>query len=191
MDTITDPVGFCFSVGHVSAKSVHEPACYSQNVITDSYIVPQCIVARRSLGALMALYEGNFLKLAGLAPMLLPERPAGALVAVSGSPHDLDLHLTVDAVTRYTLDLRLSYHFDDPAGCVADPDLRLRVYLDARMVEVLGWIHAPRHDTLRKLLNDSSRELDRRWSKNIMFGKWLDYLHDMGHGFRASAPAMS
>jgi uncharacterized protein len=158
-------------------------------VIADSYIVPQCIVAPRSLGALMALYEGNFLKLAGLAPMLPPEQLAAASRAVSTSPHDLDLHLAVDAVTRYTLDLRLSYRFEDPAGCVADPDLRLRVYLDARMVEVLGWINAPRHDTLRQLMNDGSRELDRRWSKNIMLGKWLDYLHDMGHRFRSSAPA--
>ena len=169
-------------------KSVHEPPCYSQNVIADSYIVPQCIVAQRSLGALMALYEGNFLKLAALAPMLPPEQLAAASRAVSTSAHDLDLHLAVDAVTRYTLDLRLSYHFEDPAGCVADPDLRLRVYLDARMVEVLGWINAPRHDTLRRLMNDSTRELDRRWSKNIMFGKWLDYLHDMGHQFRSPAP---
>lgn len=140
----------------------------------------------------MALYEGNFLKLAGLTPMLPPmpppERLAVASRAVSTSPHDLDLHLVVDAVTRYTLDLRLSYHFEDPAGCVADPDLRVRAYLDARMVEVLGWINAPRHDTLRQLMNDSSRELDRRWSKNIMFGKWLDYLHDKEHRFRSSAP---
>jgi uncharacterized protein YqiB (DUF1249 family) len=158
-------------------------------VIADSYIVPQCIVAPRSLGALMALYEGNFLKLSGLTPMLPPERPAAGSRTVSTSPHDLDLHLLVDSVTRYTLDLRLSYHFEDPAGWVADPDLRVRVYLDARMVEVLGWINAPRHDTLRQLMNDSSRELDRRWSKNIMFGKWLDYLQDMGHRFRSPAPA--
>jgi uncharacterized protein YqiB (DUF1249 family) len=172
-------------------KSVHEPPCYSQNVITDSYIVPQCIVAPRSLGALMALYEGNFIKLAGLAPVLPPERVAVAFRAVSASAHDLDLHLTVEGVTRYTLDLRLSYHFDDPAGCVADPDLRLRVYLDARMVEVLGWISAPRHDTLRQLMKDSSGELDRRWSKNIMFGKWLDYLYDVGHRFRSPPPVVT
>jgi uncharacterized protein YqiB (DUF1249 family) len=157
-------------------------------VIADSYIVPQCIVAPRSLGALMALYEGNFIKLAALAPMLPPERPVIASRAVSTSPDDLDLHLAVDAVARYTLDLRLSYHFADRTGCVADPDLRLRVYLDARMVEVLGWINAPRHDTLRRLMNDGSREVDRRWSKNMMLGKWLDYLQDMGHQFSSSAP---
>jgi uncharacterized protein YqiB (DUF1249 family) len=136
----------------------------------------------------MALYEGNFLKLSGLTPMLPPERLAVAARAVSTSPHDLDLHLAVDSATRYTLDLRLSYHFEEAAGWVADPDLRVRVYLDARMVEVLGWINAPRHDTLRQLMSDSSGELDRRWSKNIMFGKWLEYLHDMGHRFRSSAP---
>lgn len=172
-------------------KSVHESACYSQNVIADSYIVPQCIVAPRSLGALMALYEGNFIKLAGLAPVLPPDQLAMAFQAVSTSVRDLDLHLAVDAVTRYTLDLRLSYRFDEPAGFVADPDLRLRVYLDARMVEVLGWINAPRHATLRQLMADNARELDRRWSRNIMFGKWLDYLYDMGHHFRHPTPVQA
>jgi hypothetical protein len=157
-------------------------------VITDSYIVPQCIVVPRSLGALMALYEGNFIKLAGLAPVQPPDRPAVAFTAVSTSSQDLDLHLAIEAVTRYTLDLRLSYRFDDPGGCVADPDLRLRVYLDARMVEVLGWISTPRHQTLRQLMSHSSRELDRRWSKNIMLAKWLDYLYDMGHQFRSPPP---
>ena len=168
---------------------MHEPPCYSQNVITDSYIVPQCIVARRSLGALMALYEGNFIKFAGLAPVLPPNRVAVAFSAVSTSARDLDLHLDVEAVTRYTLDFRLSYRFEEPAGCVADPDLRLRVYLDARMVEVRGWASAPRHKTLRQLMSDGPRELDRRWARNIMLGKWLDYLHDMGHRFPSSVVA--
>ena len=47
------------------------------------------------------------------------------------------------------------------------------------------------NDTLRQLLNDSAREVDRRWSQNIMLGKWLDYLHDMGHQFLSPAPVVA
>jgi uncharacterized protein YqiB (DUF1249 family) len=162
-------------------ESVHETLCYSPNVLADSYIVPQCRAEPRSLGALMALYEGNFIKLLAMAPAL-----AGAsTAAVSRSARDLDLHLCVDAVTRYTIDLRLTYLFEEDAALVADPDLHLRVYLDARMVEVISWSVSHRHEVLRQLAATTARELDRRWSQNIMLGKWLDYLHDRGHGFPA------
>jgi len=136
----------------------------------------------------MALYEGNFIKLNSLAPALIKE-PAGS-AGLSRTCRDLDLHLHVDAVTRYTVDLRLTYLFEEFAGAIftglsADPDLNLRVYLDARMVEVVSWAISPRHRVLRQLAASSAGELDRRWSRNIMLGKWLDYLDDMGHMFRA------
>lgn len=134
----------------------------------------------------MALYEGNFIKLVTLAPALqLPAATAVGAAGISRTSRDLDLHLSVDAVTRYTIDLRLTYLFDDAAGLAADPDLHLRMYLDARMVEVISWSVAHRHEVLRQLAVHSSRELDRRWSRNIMLGKWLDYLGDMGHSLRA------
>jgi uncharacterized protein YqiB (DUF1249 family) len=152
-------------------------------VIADSYIVPQCSAEPRSLGALMALYEGNFIKLSALAPGLT-EAPAKRS-GLSRSARDLDLHLCVDSVTRYTIDLRLTYLFAEPTGLAADPDLHLRVYLDARMVEVISWSISHRHEVLRQLAATSARELDRRWSRNIMLGKWLDYLNDMGHALRA------
>lgn len=191
VDTITVPGGDSITVVCTSgrAESVHETLCYSPNVLADSYIVPQCRAEPRSLGALMALYEGNFIKLAALAPGVLV--PAPALLAgtgrepdVSRTARDLDLHLCVDAVTRYTVDLRLTYLFEAAGGLEADPDLHLRVYLDARMVEVISWSVSHRHEVLRQLAVTSSRELDRRWSQNIMLGKWLDYLGDMGHSFR-------
>jgi hypothetical protein len=136
----------------------------------------------------MALYEGNFIKLNALAPDVM-QSPAGE-AGLSRSPRDLDLHLRVDAVTRYTVDLRLTYLFEEFAGeqftgLSPDPDLHLRVYLDARMVEVVSWSISHRHEVLRQLAATGARELDRRWSRNIMLGKWLDYLDDMGHMFRA------
>lgn len=136
----------------------------------------------------MALYEGNFIKLVALAPALGSASGSSLLLgapaaAVSRSGRDLDLHLCVDAVTRYTIDLRLTYLFQDDDALSADPDLHLRVYLDARMVEVISWSVSHRHEVLRQLAATSSRELDRRWSQNIMLGKWLDYLSDMGHRY--------
>ena len=134
----------------------------------------------------MALYEGNFIKLIALAPGIT--RTPASEPGLSRSPRDLDLHLCVDSVTRYTVDLRLTYLFEElrggeVRGLCADPDLHLRVYLDARMVEVISWSISHRHAVLRQLAAVTARELDRRWSRNIMLGKWLDYLGDRGHAF--------
>ncbi|MEZ5565836.1 MAG: DUF1249 domain-containing protein [Gammaproteobacteria bacterium] len=126
----------------------------------------------------MALYEGNFIKLQALAPQLTI-LSAGTAIR-SRSTLDFELHLAVDAVTRYTLDVRLSYIFSGPER---DPDLHLRVYLDARMVEVVSWSGNHRHALLRQLAAMGDRELDRRWSRNTMLGKWLDYLADRHHSF--------
>lgn len=185
VDTFTVPCRFSFTVDcGWAAESVHETLCYSPSVLADSYIVPQCRAEPRSLGALMALYEGNFIKLMALAPAVKRACSGTAgtpVAAVSHTPGDLDLHLCVDAVTRYTVDLRLTYLFVDASGTTADPDLHLRVYLDARMVEVISWADSHRHEVLRQLAITSARELDRRWARNIMLGKWLDYLDDRGH----------
>lgn len=156
-------------------------ACYSHRVLSDSFIIAHCRAEPHSLGTLMALYEGNFVQLIGLVPALLT--PLVGTRSVSSAVGDLDLHLQVDAATRYTVDLRLTYLFEESQGLSADPDLNLRLYLDARMVEVVSWSNAHRHAVLRELAFTSSRELDRRWSKNIMLGKWLDYLADRGHKF--------
>lgn len=166
---------------------MHEALCYSPNMLAESLIVPQCSAEPRSLGGLMALYESNFIKLCEIAPLLsgAGTRPAG-YSRVSSSARDLDLHLAVDAVTRYTMDLRLTYLFPDEDRLVRDPDLHLRIYLDARMVEVVSWSVSRRHAILRDLLAATGRELDRRWARNIMLGKWLDYLRDMQHNFPVS-----
>lgn len=152
-------------------------------MLVDSYIVPECAVRPRSFGGLMALYESNFIKL-------------GMLVADIGQPHecrlsttpaDCDLFLWVESTTRYTQIMRMTYLFDEDGAVVADPDLVIRVYLDARMAEVAGWAEHHRHAMLKGLADRYGRELDRRWSNNMMLSKWLDYLIDAGHGFSEDA----
>lgn len=156
--------------------------CYSPAVIADSYIVPRCVFSSGSLGGLIALYEANYIRLAGL----LPQLPAAGEQLVSGSPADLPVHLCVESATRYTRDLRLTYLFAGDAGLVAEPDLSLRVFLDARMAEVRGWSAGPRHQWLRQLAAGQERELDRRWARNMMLAKWLDYLAERQHRFKVS-----
>ncbi len=146
-------------------------------ILTDSDIVPMCVIRPGGFGALMALYEGNFIKLSRLVPELA-ERSGSYL---SRPDYDCDLQLKVEEMSRYTRVVRLSYLFYEPSGVVADPDLDLRVYLDARLVEVKGWAVGSRHRVLHRLAGQAGRALDRRWAQNMVLSKWLDYLLDNGH----------
>lgn len=152
-------------------------------MLADSYIVPQCIVHPGSLGGLISLYEGNYLKLATLLGD--PARSPGS--AVSRTPHDCDLHLRVEDGSRYTRWLRLTYLFAEPAGAVAEPDVAIRLYLDARVAEVASWAGFQRHPRLAELMRWRSGELDRRWACNMALGKWLDFLLDNGHSYAQAA----
>jgi uncharacterized protein YqiB (DUF1249 family) len=147
---------------------------------SDSYIVPECIIGPRSFGALMALYESNFIKF---------NRLLGAVDDRVGQSYssqiidDCDLYLTVESVEKYTRVMRLTYEIVACGEPVADPDLTIRMYTDARMTEVAGWASHHRHAELKCLAKRYKRELDKRWSRNMMLGKWLDYLTDKGHAF--------
>jgi uncharacterized protein YqiB (DUF1249 family) len=154
-------------------------------MLTESDIVPGCVVRPGSFGGLMALYEGNFIKLATLLGE--PGQLDGGML--SRAARDMPVYLSVIDRAKYTRVLRLTYSFAGPDGAVADPDLVVRVYLDARMVEVRSWAADHRHDVLRRLGREFACELDRRWSRNMMLSKWLDYLLDTGHVFsRCPAP---
>jgi uncharacterized protein YqiB (DUF1249 family) len=65
----------------------------------------------------------------------------------------------------------------------------VRVFLDARLAEVVGWADAYRHPHLVELYARYTSELDRRWARNIVLSKWLDYLLDMGHSLPVVTPA--
>ena len=121
------------------------------------------------------------IKLAQIVPAL----SARSGSHVSRSPGDCDLHLHIEKHTKYTCELRLTYLFDDEGGLVADPDLVVRVYYDARMAEVRSCINQHRHAMLNVLSEECGRELDQRWSRNIMLSKWLDYLYEQRHIFPA------
>jgi uncharacterized protein YqiB (DUF1249 family) len=130
----------------------------------------------RGFIALMNLYESNYLRLRALA---------GDLIGIVGTRHsrvadDCELVLAVSERTPYTSVLKLSYLLP-PAGRPAEPvavlerypELRLRVYHDARLLEAEG----------------GERELHHRWQRNLMLNKWLEYCTDRGHQFAQAIPS--
>lgn len=133
----------------------------------------------RSFVALMSLYESNYVRLGWLA---------GDLARLEGQrasriEHDCELVLTLCERTRYTSTVNLTYWLADRGGPQAVPDMRLRVYHDARLVEALEWARTHEHGRLRALRRAAERELDQRWARNVMLNKWLEYCVERGHRF--------
>ena len=153
----------------------------SFEVITSDVNCPVSWRARPgSFVSLMSLYESNYIRLAWLVPHLDKATPAQISV-VDG---DCPLHLAIEERSRYTTTLRLTYMFDDASGPLADPDLLIRVYRDARLAEVQACARWHRHTVLESLRSQLARDLGDRWLRNVMLNKWLDYCVERGHCFR-------
>lgn len=157
-------------------------------MVVDSLLIPQCVYRPGTFTGLMTLYESNYIKLHQLAADL--EWPVDAIV--SSSPRDNDLHADIVRREAYTTTLRLTYWFHDVSGlAVPDPDIIVRVYHDARLVEAVSSREAYRHTKLRELAGSSNAELDRRWRLNMLLNKWLDYLFEVGHNLRVAEQSLS
>ena len=155
-------------------------------MLVDSLIIPECVYRPGTFTGLMTLYESNYIKLHTLATAL---DWAGESV-VSTTRRDSDLHATITRREPYTTTMKLTYWFAETDGVlVADPDLILRIYHDARLVEAVSGRERHRHHKLRELAVSGGAELGRRWRINMMLNKWLDYLFDVGHKLdRDAAP---
>ena len=146
-------------------------------MLLDYQLVPETIAKPRSFVGLMSLYESNYLRLQQLIPEL--ERLDGYYRScVAG---DCDLHVEIIERSRYTVTLSLSYFFYEFDRRIADPDMKIRAYLDAKLADAMCLRGDHRHVELRRLSRVHGRDLDERWGRNIFLNKWLEYLMDQGH----------
>ena len=130
-----------------------------------------------SVGDLLELCEENYQNLQRLVPQLKQLRGHHC----SRRDGHQDLHLTILEQTPYTPLLRLTYRFEAGPGAAADPDALLRVYHDARQVEV---------EDLRQQSLPTNRvyeapALQNRWRVSLFVAKWLSFCHRQGHLFLA------
>ena len=94
---------------------------------------------------------------------------------------DCDLHLEILQRERYTLTMSMTYYFSNETEIVADPDMLVRVYFDGQLAEAMSLGKDHRHVQFRRLFRAHGNELGRRWTRNLILNKWLEYLLDQGH----------
>jgi len=126
--------------------------------------------------SLMDMYEDNFIKLRKLIPDMQLINDS----SVSTSAGHLNLYLQILERSKFTTTLRLSYSFTDKGETRLEPNLKIRIYHDAGLAEVMsGKLH---HG---KLVLDHlpSDALKQKWQLNRFLSKWLKYCLRQNHGF--------
>ena len=139
-------------------------------------------VVPRGYVSLMDLYENNYMRFKKLVGNI----DAISHEAISNIPGCLDMHLRIIDRSKYTTTVRMTYLFpEDVSGehqLIAEPDLKVRIYHDAQLAEVLaGHLKHGR----QRLDHLPTTALKLKWRLNRFLFKWLGYClylgHDLGH----------
>ena len=173
----------------IDSEILHEPAivhrrinyasCYDEMMRCCLRQVEYLGIGARTFAGLMELYESNYIRLRNLVPELnaMPE------VSVSHIPGALDLHLQILERCRFTTTLGLTYCFHDEEGAFPAPDIKVRIYHDAQVGEVIacGRRRGLHHAEYNRLHHNYS--LPEKWRMNRFLHRWLGYCLRQGHRF--------
>lgn len=136
----------------------------------------------RSFTGLMTLYAANH---ASLRQLLGDLRTLPHTLA-SNSPTDLQIIFTVCERSRYTTSVRMTYWLSVAGRGCPEPDLDVRIYHDARLVEAVSCRDQPKPVGLHAHAVPHRAELLRRWALNVLLRKWLEHCLDHKHRFERS-----
>lgn len=134
------------------------------------------IIKPRTFSGLMECYEQNYLRLRKIVPDL---DIADEMISVS--PGHLDLYLSVTERCKFTTMVKLTYRFQQSNKIICQPDMHIKIYHDARSVEVLD-----RLDRKHRRVY-SGKTLQQKWMLNRFLYKWLGYCIFQGHYFHPAS----
>ncbi|HEY3487487.1 MAG TPA: DUF1249 domain-containing protein [Gammaproteobacteria bacterium] len=134
--------------------------------------------AARTFGSLMDIYEQNYIRLR----RLIPDFENLGMTAVSTAIGCVDLHYRCLQRSPYTSVFILTYRFEE-----FEPDLKIRVYHDARVAEVLGgnlqFDKRLRNSKICGLFRADLHNIESKWALNRFLQKWLNFSLRQGHRF--------
>ncbi len=135
------------------------------------------LVKPRNLPALIQVFESNYARLIRLAPELAT-MDGEYLSRVAGA---LDLHLSVEAQSRYTTILVLTYQFQGDREVQIEPRARVAAQHDSRTVELVSHCRRCRPHRMPPWRPGRMPDLDYKWEMNRFLQKWLGFCYRQGH----------
>lgn len=131
--------------------------------------------------------ESNYEKLFKLIPHLCQFDKQ----AMGYAQHKPALYLIIVERNPYTLTVELSHCFNSDAEQLLEPGMRIRVYLDAQLVEVICDQERPAVEQVYHNPGLLQEIRDYKWRLNYFLQKWLDHCLKANYQFLALEYALS
>ena len=133
-------------------------------------------IIKRQLRNATALHEANFAKLARVIPGL---RDLQGHIFLSG-PNESKLELRILETSKYTKTFSLHLNLSNTKQSVAQPwvsdlQMKIRIYYDASVTEVLAFQKQHRLNARYTYPNHKMYQRNEKWQTNQFLGEWLDY----------------
>ena len=125
-----------------------------------------------------ALCDANYLRLCKLMPNL--EGNDHWVFIVGGETDSRRVSIQVEERAKYTTTVTVSQSSSGSLERWSAPELRVRLYHDARMAEVIAWA---RHHQLKvryEYPNRFAYQCDEKAQFNLFLGEWLSHCLDQG-----------
>ena len=127
--------------------------------------------------SLSDVFELNFKKISRLVPLLPSVK--GDLIGIK-KPFN-DLYLLCHEKSKYTGIYTVPHRVNSSHGVINRPDIRFKLYFDAKLLEVDSICKETRINSHHPLINDCS-DLAFQLELNVFMLRWLDYCLDRYNG---------
>jgi uncharacterized protein YqiB (DUF1249 family) len=127
--------------------------------------------------SLSDVFELNFKKISRLVPLLPSVK--GDLIVIKKPSNDL--YLLCHEKSKYTGTYTLTHRVNSSHGVINRPDIRFKLYFDAKLLEVDSICKETRINSHHPLINDCS-DLAFQLELNVFMLRWLDYCLDRYNG---------
>ncbi|MCK5121581.1 MAG: DUF1249 domain-containing protein [Methylococcales bacterium] len=128
------------------------------------------------------LCESNFDKLFCLIPNLCSFKQH----ATGETTNKPSLHLKIIERTKHTLTVELSHTFNENLNSFIGPAVKIRIYLDANLAEVLKDHVRPMVSKVYKDPAQTIEIMNYKWRLNYFLQKWLDHCLKTNYQFRST-----
>lgn len=106
---------------------------------------------------------------------LIPDLCRFKAQAIGVASNNITLYLQVIEQTPYTMTIELSHSFFEEPDALLEPAVRIRVYLDAQLAEVLSDHARPNVSRVFKDVGLCREIMHYKWRLNFFLQKWLDH----------------